>query len=125
MQLIVSPETRFFVRQRNVIKALLPELKALKERGMNFERIAENLQGLKLKATTIREYYYEEIKQQNQETLHETALRYKQAADEGLKRAQVANGKSLEDIVNKAISDAAAKSKPALPLLKSKRIKKK
>lgn len=115
LRFLMSPESSFLVRQRDVIKALLPEIKAAREMGVGFERVAEllNGKGIRLKADTIREYYFEEIRQQDQEAIHETALRYKRAAEEAIQRFQTASGRGLDEIVKKAVDDAAAKKKPA------------
>lgn len=114
LRFLMSPESSFLVRQRDVIKALLPEIKAAREMGVGFERVAEllNGKGIRLKADTIREYYFEEIRQQDQEAIHETALRYKRAAEEAIQRFQAASGRGLDEIVKKAVDDAAAKKKP-------------
>ncbi|MFA6015977.1 MAG: hypothetical protein WC742_13005 [Gallionellaceae bacterium] len=115
LRFLMSPESSFLVRQRDVIKALLPEIKAAREMGVGFERVAEllNGKGIRLKADTIREYYFEEIRQQDQEAIHETALRYKRAAEEAIQRFQAASGRGLDEIVKKAVDDAASKKKPA------------
>lgn len=115
LKLIISPMTPLIVRQKDVIKNLMPEIIAAREHGISFEWIEETFRpyGLLLKADTIREYFYEELPQQDAESLREKALRYKKAAQEAIRQFDAKNDKNLGDCIKKAIDEEAAKGKPS------------
>lgn len=113
LQYINSPTTLIKIRQRDVIKALLPEIRAGRERGVSFECLADLLRpyGLNLNADTIREYFYEELPESDRIDLRNTAYRYKKAAQEAIQQFRAtSNGESLETVIKNAIDKEAKKS---------------
>lgn len=113
LKFLMSPKARFLVRQKDIIKALVPLIKAAKDMGAEWSDIAEILQttgkGLRLKAETIKEYYLDELRLQKDESIEDRAERYKQAAELAMTKFRESSGQSIESYVEKAIADAAAK----------------
>lgn len=114
---LLSPDTDVKIRQRQFIKELMAEIKALRTLGIDFEEIANTLKefGCKLSGETLRTYYYEEKREQDEESLHSVAERYKQAAESALTDYHVKFGRDLDSLVKRAVDDAAAKKLNHVP----------
>lgn len=108
---LLSPDTDVKIRQRQFVKELMAEIKALRTLGVGFDEIAETLKefGCRLSSETLRTYYYEEKREQDEESLHAVAERYKEAAESALTDYHMKFGRNLESLVKRAVEDAAAK----------------
>lgn len=116
---LLSPDTDVKIRQRQFIKELMAEIKALRTLGIGFDEIAETLKqfGCKLSGETLRQYYYEEKREQDEESLHAVAERYRSAAESALTDYHLKFGRNLDSLVKRAVDEASAKIQPtALPV---------
>ena len=116
---LLSPETDVKIRQRTFIKELMAEIKALRTLGVDFDEIALTLKdfGCKLSGDTLRQYYYEEKRDQDEEALHSVAERYTKAAESVLTDYHMIIGRNLDSLVKRAVDEASAKKlSPTLPV---------
>lgn len=111
---LLSPDTDVKIRQRQFIKELMAEIKALRTLGVGFDEIAETLKqfGCKLSGETLRQYYYEEKREQDEESLHAVAERYRSAAESALTDYHIKFGNNLDSLVKRAVDEASAKKIP-------------
>ncbi|ACT52078.1 hypothetical protein [Methylovorus glucosotrophus] len=117
---LLSPDTDVKIRQRQFIKELMAEIKALRELGIGFDEIAETLRefGCKLSGETLRTYYYEEKRDENEEALAEVVNRYRSAAETAAEAFELTVGRDLNTLVQQALEGATARRKaPSPPVL--------
>lgn len=112
---LLSPDTDVKIRQRQFIKELMAEIKALRDLGIGFDEIADTLRnfGCKLSGETLRTYYYEEKREKDEEALQEVVERYRHAAESAAEAFEMTVGMDLGTLVKQAVDGATARRQPS------------
>ncbi len=107
---LLSPLAVGKIKQRQVIQMLLPEIKALRSSGVEFEEIAAVLRtkGMRLSGETLRMYYFDEKREADDAVIKKQVADHLAMADRVMSHMTDVAGKGAQAVLNRVLQEASA-----------------
>lgn len=106
---LLSPLATGKLKQRQVIQMLLPEIKALRATGVEFEEIAAVLhtKGMRLTGETLRMYYFDEKREADTEAIKREVDDRLAMVDRVMDHMADISGKGAQAVLNRVLKEAS------------------